>query len=118
MKFRSGVIASMSTSKKASRRLVQPRPEHYKQRVREDGKTEDVLCGPYSIAQRDKWFEVQISLALTRNPNLTNERARRATFQKWRNLVFSTIADEYVFVASKKKADHPDDVVIVKDRTE
>ena len=106
----------MSTSKKASRRLVQPRPEHYKQYVREDGETENILCGPYSLEQRQAWFDVQISLARTRNPEVKYSRAKASAFQKWRNIVFATIGDEYVPVTSLNKVANRDDVVVLKDK--
>jgi hypothetical protein len=86
----------MSGTKKADHRLVQPRPEHYKQRAREDGVIEDVLCGPYSLEQRNKYFRTHISLYMTRHPSANPSKARDATFQRWRNLVFATIGDEYV----------------------
>lgn len=103
----------MSTAKKASRRLVQPRPEHYTQRTREDGEVEDVLVGPYSLAQRNKFFNVHISLYMTRHKDAKIAKARTAAFQRWRNLVFSTIGDEYVPITDVKQAKHPKDVVVL-----
>lgn len=89
----------MSNYKKADHRLVQPRPEHYKKRD-----DVDVLCGPYSLEQRDAFFDVQISLYLTRHPERARKDAKQAAFMKWRNLVFATIGDEYVPAKSKKDA--------------
>lgn len=107
----------MGTYKKASRRLVQPRPEHYKDRLNQDGKTESLLCGPYSLEQRDAWFELQISLHQTRHPNGPRSQARRAAMMKWRMLVFATIGDEYVPVKDIKDVKrNPDSVVLLKDR--
>lgn len=92
----------MSTNKKADHRLVQPRPEHYKQRVREDGETEDVLVGPYSLEQRNRYFRTMISLYMTRHPDRKHSQAKQAAFHKWRNLVFATIGDEYIPVTKAK----------------
>lgn len=86
----------MSNYKKADHRLVQPRPEHYKKRTGPDGEENDVLCGPYSLEQRDKFFDVHISMYMTRHPNAKRAQAKQVTFSKWRNLVFATIGDEYV----------------------
>ncbi len=94
----------MATTKKADHRLVQPRPEHYKTRVREDGIEEQVLCGPYSLAQRNKYFSVMIGLYMTRHPRASHKQAKSAVFTRWRNLVFATIGDEYVPVTNVKEA--------------
>lgn len=95
--------------KKADHRLVQPRPEHYKQRTREDGTIEDVLCGPYSLEQRNRYFKTMISLYMTRHPEAKHYVAKRAAFTRWRNIVFATIGDEYVPVKPGDK--RPKDAV-------
>lgn len=94
----------MGGTKKADHRLVQPRPEHYTQRQREDGEIEDVLVGIYSLEQRNHFFKTHISLYLTRHPDAKHYKAKKAAFQRWRNLVFATIGDEYVPVTDPKKA--------------
>lgn len=94
----------MSNSKQADHRLVQPRPEHYAQRTREDGSIEDVLVGPYTLEQRNRYFKIMISLYMTRHPDAKHMQAKRMTLVKWRNLVFATIGDEYVPVTDIKQA--------------
>lgn len=89
---------------KADHRLVQPRPEHYTERIREDDEKEMVLVGPYNLKQRDAYFRAMSSLYLTRHQDAKPDKVRRAIFQKWRNLVFSTIGDEYVPVKDPKTA--------------
>lgn len=81
----------MSTVKKADHREVQPSAKHYIPRVRPDGKTDNVLVGPYTLDQRDRFFDLQIDLIKTRNPEVTEAQARTLAFQKWRNLVFATL---------------------------
>lgn len=92
----------MGSSIKADHRLVQPQAKHYVQRTRGDGEVEDVLVGPYSIEQRNRYFKTMISLYMTRHPDAPHFKAKQATFVKWRNLIFSTIRDEYVPVAKAK----------------
>lgn len=104
----------MSNYKKADHRLVQPRPEHYADRLREDGKLESVLVGPYSLKQRNAFFRVQVSLYMTRHQGAKPADAKRAAFTKWRNLVFATIGDEYVPVTDPKNA--KDAVKLLKDK--
>lgn len=89
--------------KPASKRWVQPRPEHYADRTRADGTVEKVLVGIYSLEQRDKYFEAMISLHKTRHPKATQGIANKATFQRWRNMIFATLKDEYVPVKKGQK---------------
>ena len=92
----------MSRTVKADHRLVQPRPEHYVERVREDGEVEKVLVGTYTLQQRNKYCKVMTSLYMTRHPDSTWDNARRKVFGQWRNLVFATIGDEYVPATTNK----------------
>lgn len=78
----------MGTYKKASRRLVNPEPQDYKQR---DGR--DILVGPYSLEQRDDYFKVMMSLHSTRHPELKRSQVKQAVFQKWRMMVIAHIQD-------------------------
>lgn len=94
----------MSTTKKADHRLVQPRPEHYKKAKDSDGQETEVLCGPYSVEQRQRYIDLQKELSKVRNPDIDGKRLKRNASQKWRNLVFSTIGDEFVPVTNPKKA--------------
>jgi hypothetical protein len=94
----------MSSYKKADHRLVQPRPEHYIEITREDGKTEQRLVGPYTLQQRDDYFKTMISLHQTRHPKIPHKIARQAVNHKWRMLVFATIGDEFVPVKNPKKS--------------
>lgn len=98
----------MSRTIKADHRLVQPRPEHYVERVRADGAVDKVLVGPYDIKQREKYLKAITSLHMTRHPDHTWEQARRKSFSKWRNLVFATLADEL-------KPTHPNKNIFRKD---
>ena len=83
----------MGNYRKASRRLVNPEAQDYKERVNADGKTERVLCGPYSLEQRDAYFKVMMDLHSTRHPELKHGKVKQAVFQKWRMMVIAHIQD-------------------------
>lgn len=91
-------MISMSSHKQADHRLVQPKPEHYVT----NEKGEPILVGIYTNAQRNRYMQIQTSLYMTRHPNATQQKARRASFQKWRNMVFATLDEQHKQSVEKK----------------
>lgn len=77
--------------KKADHRLVQPKPEDYIERKREDGEIDKLLMGPYTLRQRNQYYKAHISLYMTRHPDSTQKQATRAVFNKWRTMVLATL---------------------------
>lgn len=81
----------MSSLIAADQRLFNIGPEHYAKRENPDGKVEKVLVGPYTLEQRDAYFDIMASLYLTRHPKAERKVARTSAFNKWRMVVFATL---------------------------